>query len=69
MGSHQDSLGMAIRVLRLTGAEQAGPLVAKVLAERSTYEDGKLEESVLERLASETLDNRRALTRKAPTAG
>lgn len=60
------SLGVAIRVLRLAGAEQTGPLVANVLAERDSYEDGKLEESVLERLAAETLGNRRALTRKAP---
>jgi hypothetical protein len=60
------SLGLAIRTVRLIGAEQTGPLVDDVLRARATQEDDRLEWLLLQDLAADMLTNRRALALKAP---
>jgi hypothetical protein len=60
------SLGLAVRVLRLPGAEQNGPLVADILDARTTNDDETVEKDLLEDLAAETLANEHALARKDP---
>jgi hypothetical protein len=60
------SAGLAIRVVRLTGAEQTGPLVNDVLEASASREDDQLELSLLQDLATDMLTNRRALARKGP---
>jgi hypothetical protein len=60
------SAGLAIRVVRLTGAEQTGPLVYGVLEAGATEENDQLELSLLQDLATDMLINRRALARKSP---
>ena len=58
------SFGLAMRVLLLEGARRDGPLVVDVLGARTTYDDVRLEASVLERLATDMLADRRALACK-----
>ena len=60
------SLGVAVRVLRLPGTEQNGPLVAEILEARRANDDNTIEEQLLEDLAHETLANENALARKDP---
>ena len=60
------SLGLAVRVLLLTGAEQNGPLVADMLDARARNDDAYLEDILLNDLATETLANEQALARKDP---
>jgi hypothetical protein len=60
------SLGLAVRVLLLQGAEEIGPLVAHILDDRATYDDKTLEGGLLKDLATETLANNQALARKDP---
>jgi hypothetical protein len=61
------SLGLAVYVLLLPGAEQNGPLVGDMLDARASNDDEIIEEGLLEDLAAETLANERALARKDPT--
>jgi hypothetical protein len=60
------SLGVAVRVLRLPGTEQNGPLVAEILQARRANDDDTIEEELLDDLAHETLANENALARKDP---
>ena len=60
------SLGVAVRVLRLPGTEQNGPLVAEILEARRANDDNTIEEQLLDDLAHETLANENALARKDP---
>ena len=60
------SLATAVRVLRLPGTEQNGPLVADILEVRRANDDGTIEEQLLDDLAHETLANENALARKDP---
>jgi hypothetical protein len=58
------SLGLALRALRLPGAEQTGPLIAGMLDARASKDDAYLEDILLEDLAAETLVNEQAIARK-----
>jgi hypothetical protein len=58
------SLGLAIRALRLPGAERNGPRVADMLGARMSNDDRYLEDVLLEDLAAETLVNEQAIARK-----
>ena len=58
------ALGLAVRVLRLPGAEQNGPLVAEMLDARTIKDDEAIEKGLLKDLATETLANEQALVRK-----
>jgi len=58
------SLGLALRALRLPGAEQTGRLVTDMLDARAANDDETVEKDLLEDLASETLINEQALARK-----
>jgi len=60
------SLGLAVRVLRLPGTEQNGPLVAEILEAPRANDDDTIEEQLLDDLAHETLANENALARKDP---
>lgn len=60
------SLGLAVRALLLAGAKQNGPLVADMLDARARNDDAYLEDILLKDLATETLANEQALTRKDP---
>jgi hypothetical protein len=60
------SLGLAVRALRLPGAEQTGPLVAEILEARRANDDDTIEEQLLDDLAHETFANENALARKDP---
>lgn len=61
------SLAMAVRVLRLPGTEQNGPLVADILeVRRANDADDTIEEQLLDDLAHETLANENTLARKDP---
>jgi hypothetical protein len=60
------SLGVAVRVLRLPGTEQNGPLVADMLDARERNNDATVEEALLKDLATETFANEQALARKDP---
>ena len=60
------SLGVAVRVLRLPGTEQNGPLVAEILEARRANDDDTIEEQLLDDLAHETFANENALARKDP---
>jgi hypothetical protein len=60
------SLGLAVRALLLAGAKQNGPLVADMLDARARNDDVYLEDILLKDLATETLANEQALTRKDP---
>jgi len=57
---------LAARALLLPGAKQIGPFVADMLDARETRNDEDLEEKLLRDLATETLANEQALTRKDP---
>jgi hypothetical protein len=57
---------VAVRVLRLPGTEQNGPLVAEILEARRANDDDTIEEQLLDDLAHETLVNENALARKDP---
>ena len=60
------SLGLAVRTLRLPGAEETGPSVAAMRQARKTQGDNELEESLLEDLAEDLHTNDQALARKLP---
>jgi hypothetical protein len=60
------SLGVAVRTLRLPGAEQTGPSVAAMREAREGKDDNELEELVLEDLARDVEINDQALVRKGP---
>jgi hypothetical protein len=61
------SLGLAVRTLRLPGAEETGPSVADMREAREGNDDEhELEESVLEDLARDIQINEQALARKGP---
>ncbi len=60
------SLGVAVRVLRLPGTEQNGPLVADMLDARACNDDATVEGALLRDLAMETFANEQALARKDP---
>jgi len=57
---------LAVRALLLAGAKQNGPLVADMLDARARNDDAYLEDILLKDLATETLANEQALTRKDP---
>jgi hypothetical protein len=60
------SAGLAVRALRLPGAEEIGPPVTELLDVRGTRDNEEIEQSLLEDLADETLVNNQALARKDP---
>jgi hypothetical protein len=59
------SLGLAIKTLRLPGAEQIGPFIGDVLNARKTQDDRTLEEWLLNDLTDDVETNDEALARKA----
>jgi len=59
------SFALAIRALRLAGAEETGPSVARLRGERKTHDEHELRESLLEDLTTEVRINDHALARKA----
>jgi hypothetical protein len=59
------SLGLAVRTLRLPGAEDTGPSVADTLA-RESKDEQSLEDSLLNDLKKDIETNDQALARKAP---
>lgn len=59
------SFALAIRALRLTGAEDTGPPVARLREEREIHATHQLTESVLEDLTEGVQTNEHALARKA----
>jgi hypothetical protein len=58
------SAGLAVRVVRITGAEDTGPLIDDVLPASETLQDAQLEHSLLQDFAADMQTNRRALARK-----
>jgi len=60
------SLGVAVRTLRLPGAEQTGPSVADLCEAREGKDEHELEELVLEDLARDVEINEQALAHKRP---
>jgi hypothetical protein len=60
------SLGVAVRTLRLPGAEETGPSVADLREARESKDEHELEELVLEDLARDVEINDQALARKGP---
>lgn len=60
------SLGLAVRTLRLPGAEQTGPSVVAMREAREGKDEHELEELVLEDLARDVEINDQALVRKGP---
>jgi hypothetical protein len=60
------SLGLAVRTLRLPGAEQTGPSVAAMREAREGKDEHELEELVLEDLARDVEINDQALAHKRP---
>jgi hypothetical protein len=60
------ALGLAVRTLRLPGAEETGPSVADMREARETQDEHELEDSVLEDLARDIQINEQALARKGP---
>jgi len=59
------SLGLAVRTLRLPGAERTGPSIADMRKARETEEDEQsLEDSLLNDLEEDLQTNDQALTRK-----
>lgn len=60
------SLGVAVRTLRLPGAEQTGPSVADLREARESKDEHELEELVLEDLARDVEINEQALAHKRP---
>ena len=59
------SFGLAIRALRLAGAEETGPPVARLSEDRETRVARQIRESMLEDLTEEVDTNDLALARKA----
>jgi hypothetical protein len=59
------SFALAIQTLRLKGAEETGPSVARLREERETHDEHELRESLLEELTEEVQANDRALASKA----
>jgi hypothetical protein len=59
------SFGLAVRALRLKGAEESGPSVARLREYRETRDAHQIRESMLEELTKEAWANDRALARKA----
>jgi hypothetical protein len=59
------SFALAIRALRLAGAEETGPSVARLRGERKTHDEHELRESLLADLTAEVRINDHALARKA----
>jgi hypothetical protein len=60
------SLGLAVRALRLPGAQETGPSVAGTLEVRESQDERKLEEWILNDLACDVEINNEALVRKGP---
>ena len=60
------SLGLAVRTLRLPGAEETGPSITAIRKARASRDDNELEESLLDDLAEDLQTNDRALARKGP---
>jgi apolipoprotein N-acyltransferase len=58
------ALGLALRALRLPGAEENGPSVVEMLDARASNDDALLEESLLEDLAEDVHTNEQTLDRK-----
>jgi hypothetical protein len=59
------SLGLAVRTLRLPGAEDTGPSIADTLA-RESNDEQSLEDSLLNDLKKDIETNDQSLARKAP---
>jgi hypothetical protein len=59
------SFALAIRALRLRGAKETGPSVARLCKEREIHDEHELRESLLEELTAEIRINDHALARKA----
>jgi hypothetical protein len=57
---------VAVRTLRLPGAERMGPSVADTLEARQTKDEHSLEDSLLNDLAEDLQTNKQALARKGP---
>ena len=60
------SLSLAVRVLRIPGAERTGPVIEDIYGARETQDDSELERSLGEVLAQDIRTNRQALARKGP---
>jgi hypothetical protein len=60
------SLGLAVRALRLPGAEETGPSVADMREAREIQDDRRLEERLLNDLTDDVETNDHALARKGP---
>jgi hypothetical protein len=60
------SLGLAVRTLRMPGAEETGPSVADMREAREIQDDRRLEERLLNDLTEDVETNDHALARKGP---
>ncbi len=60
------SLSVAVRTLRLPGAEDTGPSVAEIHDARDTQSDLRLEDLLFKGLAEDVHSNEQALARKGP---
>jgi hypothetical protein len=60
------ALALAVRALRLPGAEQTGPSVAEIHNARDTQADLRLEDVLFKGLAEDVHSNEQALARKGP---
>jgi len=60
------ALGVAVRTLRLPGAEDTGPSVAEIHDARDTQSDLRLEDVLFKGLAEDVHSNEQALARKGP---
>ncbi|MGP0101501.1 MAG: hypothetical protein ACLPUT_07775 [Solirubrobacteraceae bacterium] len=59
------SLGLAVRALRILGAEETGPSVAHLREDRETHDEHQITESLLADLTAGIRNNDHALARKA----
>jgi hypothetical protein len=58
------ALGLALRALRLPGAEENGPSVLEMLDDREGHEDETIEDDLLKDLAEDVQSNEQTLDRK-----
>jgi hypothetical protein len=58
------SVGLALRVLMMRGAERVGPIVARMLDDRAAHRDDEIEQRLVEDLATDMLANQEVLARK-----
>jgi hypothetical protein len=58
------ALGLALRALRLPGAEENGPSVVEMLDARASNDDEIIEETLLEDLAEDVHTNEQTIARK-----